>query len=304
MSINLDEEILCDYKVTTEMKKVWQTELDMLEKLVNVCKKHNIKYFISGGTLIGALRHGGFIPWDDDIDVGMLREDYNKLLEVADTEFKEPYFFQTSHSDELFSGHAQIRNSNTSAILPNDIYKNHNQGIFIDIFPYDEYPKTKIQKIVLGIRVKTLARILNNYIIPKYYHKSIKSKILYPFSKIYVSIFGYRNLFCHYEKVCSKYNGKGSGKVQNLAFVYNVKHWINDKEDFEKVLKSTFCGLEVNIPINYDKVLKNQYGNYMEIVKSESTHGKIIFDTECDYKTKIKELRHKFEEEGNINGNN
>ncbi len=70
----LDEEVRCDYTITHEMKKIWAVELDLLEKLLNVCKKHGIKIFASGGTLLGAIRHKGMIPWDDDIDMMMFRE--------------------------------------------------------------------------------------------------------------------------------------------------------------------------------------------------------------------------------------
>ena len=88
----LNEEVRCGYTVTKQMKEVWAVELDMLEKLLSVCKKHDIKIFASGGTMLGAVRHQGFIPWDDDIDMMMFRDDYEKLCKVAQEEFEYPYF--------------------------------------------------------------------------------------------------------------------------------------------------------------------------------------------------------------------
>ena len=87
----LKEEIRCEYKVTQDLKKIWMVGLDILFELDKVCKKHNLKYFLLWGSLLGAIRHKGFIPWDDDIDVGMLRSDYEKLFSLKE-EFDAPYF--------------------------------------------------------------------------------------------------------------------------------------------------------------------------------------------------------------------
>ena len=89
------EEERCDYKVSKEMKQIWAVELDLLHMFDTVCKKHQLRYFASDGTLLGAIRHHGFIPWDDDIDIAMLREDYDKLCKIGPAEFKHPYFFQS-----------------------------------------------------------------------------------------------------------------------------------------------------------------------------------------------------------------
>ena len=90
----LNEEVRCGYVVTHEMKKAWAVMLDLLAELDRVCKKNNIKYYANGGTMLGAVRHKGFIPWDDDIDVMMFREDYDRLMEIGPKEFTYPYFFQ------------------------------------------------------------------------------------------------------------------------------------------------------------------------------------------------------------------
>ena len=136
----LDEEERCGFHITKKQKEVWAVELDLLVELDRVCKKYNLKYCATGGTLLGAIRHKGFIPWDDDIDVMMLRDDYEKLCNIAPQEFKDPYFFQTEYSDPgSLRRHAQFRNSNTTGILSTEfpLRKPINQGIFLDIFPQD-----------------------------------------------------------------------------------------------------------------------------------------------------------------------
>ena len=136
----LDEEVRCGYTVTRQMKEVWAVELDILSELQRVCEKYNLKFFADAGTLLGAVRHKGFIPWDDDIDVCMFRNDYDKLVSIADDEFKAPYKFQCFYTEKgYYRGHAQIRNTNTTCILKSELGKNiqFNQGIFLDVFVLD-----------------------------------------------------------------------------------------------------------------------------------------------------------------------
>lgn len=132
--------------VSRRRKEVWAVELDLLVQLDRVCKKHGIRYFCDGGTVLGAVRHGGFIPWDDDIDVIMSRTEYEKLNAVAPAEFRHPYFWQTNETDPGSArGHAQLRNSDTTAILKMEMHRGlplfrFNQGIFVDVFPFDNLP--------------------------------------------------------------------------------------------------------------------------------------------------------------------
>ena len=90
----LKEEVREDYTVSENMKKLWLVELDILNKLIQVCNKYGITYFADAGTLLGAVRHKGFIPWDDDIDIILPRKDYDKLLSVAKEEFQYPYYVE------------------------------------------------------------------------------------------------------------------------------------------------------------------------------------------------------------------
>ena len=94
------EEVRDGYLVTAKVKELWAVQIDLLCELDRVCKKYNLKYILDFGTLLGAVRHKGFIPWDDDLDVSMLREDYDKLMEVGPTEFTHPYFLQ-NHDTEI-----------------------------------------------------------------------------------------------------------------------------------------------------------------------------------------------------------
>ena len=142
-----DEEKRDGYVVETKMKKIWSVQLDLLMELQRVCNRYNIKMFVVWGTLLGAIRHKGFIPWDDDLDVGLLREDYDKLCEIASKEFCEPYFFQTADSDRnFFIGYARLRNSDTTGIIKDNLDVEYNNGIYIDIYPLDGYPQNNLKR--------------------------------------------------------------------------------------------------------------------------------------------------------------
>lgn len=150
--------------VSRRRKEIWAVELDLLAQLDQVCKKHGIRYFCDGGTVLGAIRHGGFVPWDDDIDVIMSRAEYEKLNAIAPTEFKHPYFWQTNETDPGSArGHAQLRNSETTGILKSEMaggkaFFDFNQGLFIDIFPFDNLPDDPDERRVFRERIQVVKR--------------------------------------------------------------------------------------------------------------------------------------------------
>ena len=122
-------------KTFLELKKI---ELEMFKYYLAICEKHDLKYFLIGGTLLGAVRHKGFIPWDDDIDIGMPRPDYEKFLLVAQKELPEHIFLQTHNTDiEYPNCFAKLRNSDTTFIETSCKKLKINHGIYIDIFPLD-----------------------------------------------------------------------------------------------------------------------------------------------------------------------
>lgn len=116
-----DSEIINGYFVSREKKELWAIELDMLAKLQKVCDKHKINWWVDAGTLLGAVRHKGFIPWDDDIDVVMLRQDYDRFLEECSGEFTGNYFLQNEKTDTSVYCHTKLRRTDTTCILAHDV---------------------------------------------------------------------------------------------------------------------------------------------------------------------------------------
>lgn len=143
--------------------------LDILKEVHRICEKHNLRYFLSDGTLLGAVRHQGFIPWDDDLDISMPREDYNKFMAIAQGELSEDYFMQTMKTDpyyKLYHVPLKVRYNKSLFIEDGENHKKYHQGIYIDIFPMDKAPdsmgkyslQSKLSKFLLVSKMKINTR--------------------------------------------------------------------------------------------------------------------------------------------------
>lgn len=280
----LKEEVRNGYKVTRQMKEVWAVQLDLMRKLVNVCDKYGLRCFAEAGTLLGAVRHKGFIPWDDDIDMVMFREDYEKLLKVAENEFKNPYCFQSPQGKENYPyGHAQLRNVNTTGILKTDILNGytHNLGIFIDIFIFDAVPNNEDEIRIerkKEIKWRTLAK---SVCVKMRADHSLKFKIF----KYFVSICRIPARFFHKkaDKVLKKYSVDKYERVALLSFVFETEKRIRNKQIYSSKVDLPFEFLKIPAPANYHEFLIKRYGDYMKPAQIPTTHGEIILDASMPY---------------------
>jgi lipopolysaccharide cholinephosphotransferase len=132
-----------------DLERLQRHQLQVALHVRNLCERHGIRYFLVAGTLLGAVRHQGFIPWDDDLDIGMLREDYDRFIELAQNELPEDYFVQTYMSDPFMPlPYAKIRVNGTvlREVASRDCQ--WHSGIFIDIFPFDGVPANQMVRVV------------------------------------------------------------------------------------------------------------------------------------------------------------
>lgn len=282
-AVFFEEEIREGYLVSPQMKKVWACELDLLNQLLAVCEKYHLKCWADSGTLIGAVRHKGFIPWDDDIDMVMLREDYDKLVQVADKEFKAPSFFQTVYSDKYYGNrHAQIRNSDTAAIAHSKV--KCNQGIFIDIFVFDGVPD------VPRLLQKHLSRV-------KCYKQFLKftSKVLWHLPEtLYDRLRWDSRIYEKYEEVLRSVPISETELMAHLSLNYKVR--IKNRSFYDRTEYLDFENIKIPVPAEYDAVLRIDFGDYMTPVQSPTLHGTLLFDAEQSYKEVLKQMR-----QGSIN---
>lgn len=296
----LDEEIRDGYTVTPDVKKLWVVLLDLLHEFMDVCDRNNIRYFACGGTILGAARHKGMIPWDDDIDVMMFREDYDKLCEIATKEFKHPYFFQTEHTDhESIRGHAQLRNSLTTGILTNEKgLFSFNQGLFLDIFPLDNVPNDpdlRIEYIKKIRKYKVDLREIRRYHHPPIYHKwrnVFKSVYMYITDNLhYYGLLKQADLYetyCSFESYMQKYNTADCSNVI-LSPLTNVRYMWPVKLFEGESVYLPFEMLKVPVPSGYLEMLEITYGQWQKFVIGTSVHGNIIIDPEKNFKSYINE---------------
>lgn len=285
--MNLEDEIRDEYFVSVKQKKIWNVQLDLLIKLLNVCKKNNIKCFVIWGTLLGCIRHKGFIPWDDDLDVGLLREDYERLCQLATQEFDEPYFFQNTKSDPaFFIGYSRLRNSNTTGIIRENAIKNYNNGIYIDIYPLDGLIADERKRRKQFIKKKFYFWLGNAYY-KNFKIESISKRIIYYIMHMMAKCYSYEKIEEKYKEICMRYNDK----ADQIGLVYHEELWKTynfPKKCVDEIIESVFENYMVPIPRDYDEVLKTVYGDYMKFPPKEQRgmwHGEdLIFDPDTPYK--------------------
>lgn len=280
------EEKRCGYVVTEKQKKIWACEIDLAKKLLSVCEKYNIRIMGFAGTVLGAIRHAGFIPWDDDMDFCLLREDYNRLLAVASDEFKYPYFFQTAFSDPVyFFGYARLRNSTTTAVISGH-GSDYNCGIFIDIFVLDglidDFKKLEKQLKDRDRAAKKVA-IFTPYHGDSFFLGVVKTFL----RRLQKKSLNFDQAVREYNNVLERYSGD-STRVSFLTHPMSqlLKYWIY-KSDFDDIVKMQFANIEIPVPSNYMRILTNTYGDYLKFPPIEERgqwhKNQIVFDPDLPY---------------------
>lgn len=276
------EETRCNFVVTEKRKKIWAVELAILEKFDQVCKKHHLTYYACDGTLLGAVRHQGFIPWDDDIDIAMFRDDYEKFQAIAPQEFSDPYFYQSSYTDNWLCTFSKIRDSRTTAIEFDE--PNLNQGIFIDIFPLDAAPDGTPALInICRIQLLIWCSIVNPQTL---YERLLQGEKFILSQDVIVNLL---NMDVHQRlKTFESFNLSHFGQSELVTdinyIITNTPYQPLKKEWFQKIEYLPFENTKIPVPAEYDKILTNLYGDYHQMIQGGSDHENIILDPDISYK--------------------
>lgn len=249
--------------------------MKMLTELVDLLNKYDIQYYMIGGSLIGAMRHQGFIPWDDDIDLGMTRENYDRFLNIIPAQLNANYFLQTDESEEGYAlSYAKLTDITTNFPIEADKNAHVRQGIFIDIFPYDVRPVSKLGGLI-------------QYFFYEYYdlfekrrlgyghHDGPKSKMMMVLQNVtpWVTTDKIKN---KRKKWMTKYNNKltTASEFINLSTSYGYADALMKREELS-IMQTQFEQVEVSVSQRFDDILTREYGDWRKLPdesEQKSTH--------------------------------
>lgn len=234
-------------------------EINILDYIDSICKKHHIEYFLGYGTLLGAIRHKGFIPWDDDIDICMKRKDYEKFISVFSIEKDEPYKLLHSSMDKTyFYEFAKVVDVRTKVygVGVNDI---PNEGVWVDIFPLDAVSKhQKLQRFL--IQICMVFRIMSVY---KKFPAHKRSYLFYPLWLI-ARLVGFK-LPLKISDWLSKL-GTNEGIIGYIAAMSTTgSKYCSPASWFKETVEVDFEGKKYPAPKAYHDYLKSKYGDYMKL---------------------------------------
>ena len=260
----------------TLITQIQNRSLQIFIEFQKICKRNNLRYFMIGGSCLGAVRHCGFIPWDDDIDIGMPRKDYEKFLKIAHRELPEYLFLQNHFTDkEYIFNFSKIRDSRTSfiekSVEPFDI----NHGLYIDIFPLDGYKSSR--------KFDLLNKLLNARVYCRFRKNKFKNLIIIILSLCIAQTS---------ERACEKRDTllksidyDDSEIIANFCGAWGIKE-IVPREYFGDGIEVTFEHVKVIIPEKYDLYLKQLYGNYLKLPPEEKRithHETTVIDLNKSY---------------------
>jgi lipopolysaccharide cholinephosphotransferase len=278
-----------------EAGKLKRCMLKIYQDVVHVCTKYNLCIMLGGGSALGAVRHQGFIPWDDDLDAMMPRADYNKLLTVIERELADDYFMYTPYTETRKALICMIMKKNTVMRTVND-NDNTVSGVKIDICPIEQVPDNVIKKffiISLSFILQLIIKCIEKYKQKSQHFKKImlrkiKTSCIYHlimFLGFLFSVIPLKLLYQWHESVLSSGKGKKFATIAVGRGGY-IKE-ILPKDVFFPVSDGFFEGIRVNLPNKPDVYLSNLYGDYMQIPPVEKRERHFYVEFRLD--TKVKE---------------
>ena len=250
-----------------DMKRI---QLEILSEINDFCKRHGITYYIFAGTLIGAVRHNGYIPWDDDLDICMKREDYNRFFQLFNSSKSNRYSaicFETCPEYYLASG--KVIDTNT--IMKENTSLSFEIGVYIDVFPMDYVPSDEVlyQKMNAEIGRYRNMLILKN--LTKRKDQAITKKLVLSVGKLALSFISRKSILKHITSSAQKYLNQhdDSFNVADISVYTYGSRELFPISDFSSTVELDSEGLKLPAPVGYDHVLSSMYGDYMRFPPKE-----------------------------------
>ncbi|EHO51112.1 LicD family protein [Lentilactobacillus kisonensis] len=265
-----------------DMKQIHVIQLDILRKVAKLISKYHINYFMTGGSAIGAVRHHGFIPWDDDIDIGLTRQDFEKFLTVAPIELESTdYVIEENRLNPRYEYDFAKVMTRDSQILERgrEAAKAHN-GIFIDVFPFDKMPLIKQQqsdqKMVLQNILMEVRR--------RFYSADEQGLTNHPYSQLTLP-----QLYNLRLRTMTQYDDQPDLPYVNLSSPYAYGKEIIFPDEMQHLIQVPFENLRVPILAAYDSYLKRLYGDYMKLPPVEKRIQRHILRAKVDNRQPLQE---------------
>lgn len=288
-----------DYHISDKMKKTWSVELQMLDEIDRICKKHNITYYMVHGTLLGAVRHKGFIPWDDDLDIAMKRADYDRFISIARGELAAPLclMLPTDDTDIWWGAFARVMNENTTAILPHNMNRKGKQGIWIDILPLDIATDNETLFHRKQKKLEAIHRLMNAKVAEKDNHHVMGMGVLQTlYYRVRASFLSKKQLANRLDQAMRLYTDKETNDVAIFTGFEKIK--IFNASDFAETVDLEFEGRKLPAPVGYeDYLFRALGGDYMKFPPEEERKPKHrgIFDPFRPYTDYLQLLSNTFE---------
>lgn len=254
-----------------KVKKMQAVVFEILCDIDKYCKENNLTYFLSGGSVLGAIRHHGFIPWDDDADIMLPRTDYEKFVDGFSKKYKDKYGMGALSIDPSWNRQwAKIWNKHTK--LKYKHYYNHDIGVFIDVYPIDGLPNTKVGRKVFYAKQKVYANLAKEAE-RKHFHRRNRFQALRKIVGVFVKPLGARFFVEKIDALGRKYSFESSEYVAcSMPVHYGARETIK-RELMSKQVWVLFENRMLPVPVGYETYLSNLYGEYMVIPKDAEENG-------------------------------